>query len=88
MSVEPLADFGAATREEIQLAHDVLCAMLRGEVPSPLYAENVRIVHAVHDCLSWVLGGACGADFRDTMTGIVRVLRRNGVKGWPSHPPA
>jgi len=88
MDDDLLREFGSATHEEIQRAHDLLHAMVVGEIPAPALQANVRLIHAVHDALSWVLGFPCGEHFRVTISTMAGVLKRNGVTAWPSHPPA
>lgn len=85
----PLRDFGTATREEIQRAHDVLHAILVGDVVGIAnLPESMVIIHATHDALSWVLGFDCGDAFRKMLTVAVREMRENGGTAWRNLPPA
>lgn len=84
-----LRDFGTATREEIQRAHDVLHAIVCGDVQGIVHLPQSMIaIHATHDALSWVLGFECGETFRKILTLAVREIRANGGKAWRNPPPA
>lgn len=81
-------DFAAATPAEIQRAHDLLHAIVCGDVSAPLMPENYRLLHATHDALSWVLGFECGETFRKVITAVARTLRDTGTTVWRNPPPA
>lgn len=85
---DAFSDFGAATPAEIQRAHDLLHAIVCGDVRAPLMLENFRLLHATHDTLSWVLGFKCGETFRKVITAVARTLRDTGATAWRNPPPA
>lgn len=86
---DPLRDFGNATRDEIQRAHDVLHAIVCGDVRGIVQlTQSMAIIHATHDALSWVLGFECGETFRKVLTLAVREIRANGGTAWRNPPPA
>lgn len=63
---------------EVQLAHDLLHAIIANEVMLELSPVQNLILHAVHDVLSWVLQGECGAVFEQNLTMLMDEVRRRG----------
>ena len=65
-------------QREVQHAHDVLHAVIAGEVDLGLSPEFLDIAHAVHDVLSWVLVGPCGDTFSKGLNGLRFALKEAG----------
>lgn len=75
MSEDPFRPFGVATREEIQRAHDMLCAIVRGEVGQDLLPNTQACAHLAHDVLAWVLGFKGGETFRGVISLIAHQFK-------------
>lgn len=86
--VDGLAGFVDATPAEIQRAHDVLHAILAGEVRLDLQPSSLMCLHSAHDVLSWVLGFPCGASFRMILNVAVGEMKAMGYHGCQSPPQA
>lgn len=86
--VDGLAGFVDASPDEIQRAHDVLHAIIAGEVQLDLQPASMMCLHSAHDVLSWVLGFPCGASFRMILNVAVGEMKAIGYQGWRKVPPA
>lgn len=55
---------------EVQFAHDVLHAVVAGEVVIEIGPEELSRLHVAHDVLSWLLHGECGKTFADNLASV------------------
>ena len=55
------------SEEKIQMAHDILWAVHRGEVTIPLDSESKRAIHTALDVLCWVLKHEHNTSFADNL---------------------
>lgn len=62
---------------DVQRAHDMLVAILIGEVPTPS-ADDEVVFQAAANVLCWVLQHDHNAAFAESLAGIDTVLRRQG----------
>jgi hypothetical protein len=64
-------------QRDVQFAHDLIHAIITDGVMLELSPAENLIHHAVHDVLSWVLCGECGAVFEQNLAMLkAEVLRR------------
>jgi hypothetical protein len=71
------------SENEIQRAHDILCAVALEEIPVNISAEHKRSLTAALDALCWVLGHGedehgCKACFGNNLEAIEREAHRLG----------
>ena len=65
---------------EIQLAHDILHAVVTDEVDLAYTTETIVQIHAVHDVLSWVLEFPCGEEFEQNLASIKADILQRGYR--------
>ena len=67
------------TPDEMQRAHDILHAIVTGEVEINAPREFRLMCYAAHDALSWVFGWPCGEAFAVNLDTIRREFKRCGI---------
>lgn len=66
-------------RDAIQFAHDMLHALVAGELPLvECDPETLLAAHAAHDALGWVLSFPCGTAFDRSLARIERAIEAAG----------
>lgn len=73
---------------QIQIAHDVLHALVVGEVEVGVDPESMRSLHAAHDAISWVLGFPCGEAFANNLRSIMAAASARGYVLTTEKPPS
>lgn len=63
---------------EIQRAHDMLSAVILGELPAPLTEKTRLGLHAACDVLCWVLNHDHNPNFEKNLDAIGRLAHANG----------
>lgn len=63
---------------QIQLAHDILHAVVTHEIDLGFTQDTISAAWAAHDALSWVLGFPCGNAFEENLRTIMAAAERRG----------
>lgn len=67
------------TQDEVQRAHDLLCGIVTGEVRSfPMAPSELQSLHAVLDCLCWILEHEHNQVFQENMAILEERLQEAG----------
>lgn len=67
--------------EDVVKAHDMLDALLRGEVPSINIKPNVRRdLMSAQSVLCWLLGHELGQDFQENLERCVKAIKKAGYE--------
>jgi hypothetical protein len=67
-------------QRDVQRAHDILHALVTGEVDFGYGRAWTVIAHGCHDVLSWVLQEDCGQEFESNLAIIEEDAKRHGFK--------
>jgi len=70
-------------QRDVQRAHDILHALVCGEVDLGYGKAWTIIAHGCHDVLSWVLGEQCGQEFEANLAIIEQDAALRGYKLGP-----
>jgi hypothetical protein len=69
------------TQDEVQRAHDLLWGIITGDVRSFSIAPSERqLLHAVLDCLCWILEHEHNQAFQENMTRLEKHLQEAGYR--------
>jgi len=66
--------------DEVQIAHDIIHAVVAGEVQLGISESLLLHYRVSHDVLSWVLNGACQQAFQAILDGTLDVLKERGYE--------
>lgn len=67
-------------QDEVQRAHDLLVAVLLGEVPGLVDQKDEALIAAQADVLCWVLNHAHNETFGGNLAKLVRAAERRGYE--------